>query len=349
MSAAGPPDEQPHPTGACGPAHQPVTPPPATSPLRSWTAVVIVSLAVFAVTTTEMTPMGLLPDIARDLRVTEGQAGLSVTLYGLLAGLLAPVTTVLTGRLDRRTLLLAILAVFTAGNAMSAASTTYAMFMASRFTNGLIHGLMWAIVASVAIRLVADQHAVRATAVVFSGISVALVLGVPCSAFLGNALGWRWAFALLSGLCAVIFVLLRVLLPALPSRRTFTFKDLGPLLKSKAVRAVLIVTAAVVIGNYSAYTYIAPFLTDSRGVSAGLIGAFLLCYGVAGVAGNFASAALLNRFSTIRPVLAGLAVIVTAALLLLLIPAHSAVWLALWMMIWGLLTQRCPSRCKPSY
>lgn len=100
------------------------------------------------------------------------------------------------------------------------------------------------------------------------------------------------------------------------------------------MRAVLIVTAGVVIGNYSAYTYIAPFLSDSRGVNAGLIGAFLLCYGVAGVAGNFASAALLSRFSTIRPVPAGLSAIVTAALLLL-IPVHSAVWIAVRMVIWG--------------
>lgn len=335
MSAAGPPQEHSHVVGASGTIERPVAPSPATTQLRSWTAVAMVSVAVFAVTTTEMTPMGLLPDIARDLRVTEGQAGLSVTLYGLLAGLLAPVTTVLTGRVDRRALLLAILAVFTVGNALSAMSTTYVMFMASRFISGLIHGLMWAIVASVAIRLVADQHAVRATAVVFSGISVALVLGVPCSAFLGNALGWRWAFGLLSGLCALTFILLRVLLPALPSRQAFTFGDLRPLLRSKAVRAVLIVTAGVVIGNYSSYTYIAPFLSDSRGVNAGLIGAFLLCYGIAGVAGNFASAAALNRFSTIRPVLAALAAIVTAALLLLLIPVHSAVWLAAWMVIWG--------------
>jgi predicted MFS family arabinose efflux permease len=298
-------------------------------------AVAVVAIAVFAVTTTEMTPMGLLPSIASDLRVSEGQAGYSVSLFGVLAGLLAPVTTVITGRTDRRTLLLAILAVFTIGNALSALSNTYVMFMGSRLACGLIHGLMWSIVASVAIRLVAERNAIRATAVVFSGISVALVLGVPCSAFIGHAMGWRVAFIILSGSCAVTFFAMRLLLPPLPSRRSFTFGDLMPVLTSKAVGAVLFVTACTVVGNYSAYTYIAPFLGEARGVDAGLIGAFLLCYGVAGVAGNFASAALLNRFRTIRPILAGLLVTVTATLLLLLIPTHSPVWLALAMIIWG--------------
>ncbi|MEU9808957.1 MFS transporter [Mycobacterium sp. NPDC050853] len=302
---------------------------------RKWMAVATVGVAVFAVTTTEMTPMGLLPSIAGDLHVSEGQAGLSVTLYGVLAGLLAPATTVLTGRIDRRTLLLTILAVFTVGNALSAASHNYALFMVSRFTCGLIHGLMWAIVASVAIRLVADRDAVRATAVVFSGISLALVLGVPCSAFLGSILGWRWAFALLSALCALTFVLVRLLLPALPSQRSFAFSDLVPLLKSKSVRRALIVTAGVVIGNYSAYTYIAPFLSGARGINDGLIGALLLSYGIAGVAGNFASAALLNRFRTIRPVLAGLTVVMTAGVLLMMIPTYSLLAIALWMAVWG--------------
>jgi predicted MFS family arabinose efflux permease len=297
-------------------------------------AVTTVGLAVFAVTTTEMIPMGLLPSIAHDLKVSEGQAGLSVTLYGVLAGLLAPVITVITGRKDRRTLLLSILAVFIAGNALSAVAQSYAVFMISRFTSGLIHGLMWAIVASVAIRLVCATDAVRATAAVFSGISLALVLGVPLGAFIGSILGWRWAFALLSMLCALTFILVRALLPQLPCERTFTFSDLRPLLKSTPLRTVLLVTAVVVIGNYSAYTYIAPFLYDARAISAGLVGPFLLCYGVAGVVGNFACGAILSRSRSVRPVLAGLSVVLTAALLLIVVTQPRPL-LALLMVVWG--------------
>jgi predicted MFS family arabinose efflux permease len=297
-------------------------------------AVTTVGLAVFAVTTTEMTPMGLLPSIAHDLRVSEGQAGLSVTLYGVLAGLLAPVITVISGRMDRRTLVLSILAVFTAGNALSAIAQSYTVFMISRFTSGLIHGLMWAIVASVAIRLVCGKDAVRATAAVFSGISLALVLGVPFGAFIGSILGWRWAFALLSMLCALTFILVRALLPQLPCERTFTFSDLRPLLKSTQLRIVLLVTAVVVIGNYSAYTYVAPFLYDARAIGAGLVGPFLLCYGVAGVIGNFASGAILSRSHSVRPVLAGLTVVLTMALLLIVLTQPRPL-LALLMVVWG--------------
>ncbi len=301
---------------------------------RSWVSVATVALAVFAVTTTEMTPMGLLPAIARDLDVSEGRVGLSVTLYGLLAGLFAPIVTVATGRVDRRTLLSVILAVFTVGNALSAAARSYLTFMVSRFASGLIHGLMWAIVAGVAIRLVCDRDAVRATAAAFAGISSALVLGVPLGAFIGSTLGWRSAFAVLSLLCAATFVLVRIVLPTMPSERSFTFTDIRSLLGSRALRGVLFISATVVIGNYTAYAYVAPFLRQERGISARLIGSYLLCYGLAGIIGNLTSGALLSRSRTGRLLLAGLTVVLAATLLLIAL-AHTWVLLAALLALWG--------------
>lgn len=302
--------------------------------LRGWMPVVIVAVAVFAVTTTEMVPMGMLPDIARDLRVSEAKAGLSVSLFGVLAGLLAPVVTVLTGRVDRRTLVLTILAVFVAGNALSALAQSYVVFMASRFVEGTIHGLMWAIVAVVAIRLVADHDGVRATALVFSGISIALVLGVPLGAFIAGAWGWRWTFALLAALCAMTFALVLATVPRLPSQRSFGFGDLFGLLRSPRLRRVLLLTGTVVIGNYAAYTFVAPLLADS-GISPGMIGPFLLCYGVAGVVGNFAAGALLSRSISVFPLLLGLTCALALALLLTAFTSASPLLLVL-LTAWGL-------------
>ena len=306
----------------------------AVTTRRDWLAVAVVAVAVFTVTTTEMSPMGLLPSVAADLNVSEGSAGLSVTLYGILAGLLAPVATIITGRIDRRALLLAILAVFTAGNTLSVTAHTYQLFMASRFLSGVIHGLMWAIVASIAIRLVAEKDAVRATAAVFSGISLALVLGVPASATVGEALGWRSAFAALAFLSGVTLLLVRALLPTLPSVNTFGFADLFRLVRQGPLRRVLTVTALVVIANYSAYTYIAPFLHDTHGLAASLIGPFLLTYGIAGVAGNFAAGALLTRTRTVRAVLVVLATVVTMALLSLQV-AYWPIALGAAIAVWG--------------
>ncbi|GAA4396509.1 MFS transporter [Tsukamurella soli] len=293
-----------------------------------------VGLAVFVVTTTEMEPMGLLPSIAHDLGVSEGRVGLSVTLYGIVAGLLAPVVTVVTGRVDRRTLLVSILVVSAAGNALSAVAQNFVTFMVSRFVSGLIHGLLWAIVASVAVRLVPRRNAVRATAEVFSGISAALVLGVPVGAFIGSVVGWRWVFALLSSVCALVLVLVVALLPALPSAGAFEFSDLRPLVRSSVVRGVLLITATVVVGNYAAYTYVAPLLLE-RGIGAGLVGCFLLCYGVSGLVGNLAAGVLLSRSRSMRPVLIGLTTTLTAALLLIGV-AHSSSSLAVLLAVWGL-------------
>jgi predicted MFS family arabinose efflux permease len=312
----------------------PATTPQMVSSRRNWLGVVVVGVAVFTVTTTEMSPMGLLPSIAHDLNVSEGRVGLSVTLYGILAGLLAPLATILAGRIDRRTLLLVILVVFTASNTLSASAHTYPVFMASRLLAGVIHGLMWAIVASIAIRLVADVDAVRATAAVFSGISLALVLGVPASAFLGGLLGWRSAFVALAILSGATLILIRTLLPALPSTTIFGFADLIALRRNNSLRRVLTITALIVVANYSAYTYIAPFLHDARGLALTLIGPFLLAYGIAGVAGNFAAGALLARKRTVRAVLVVLASVFTVALLSL----QFAVWpivLAATIAIWG--------------
>lgn len=278
--------------------------------------------------------MGLLPSIAHDLNVSEGRAGLSVTLYGILAGLLAPIAITITHRIDRRTLLLAILAVFTVGNTLSATAYSYPMFMASRFLSGIIHGLMWAIVASIAVRLVADTDAVKATAAVFSGISLALVLGVPASTFLGGLIGWRSAFVTLAVLSGATLIIVRALLPVLPARGAFGFSDLIPLLRLSPLRRVLAVTALIVIANYSAYTYIAPFLYDARALTPPLVGAFLLAYGIAGVAGNFAAGTLLTRRRTARTILTALVAVLTAALLSLQV-AHWPIVLAAAIAVWG--------------
>lgn len=297
-------------------------------------AVAIVGVGVFTVTTTEMSPMGLLPSIARDLNVSEGLAGLSVTLYGILAGLLAPVAAIITSRIDRRTLLVVILTVFTVGNAVSAMAYSYPMFMASRFLSGIVHGLMWAIVASIAVRLVAETDAVGATAAVFSGISLALVLGVPAAALVGDLYGWRSAFAALAILSSASLVLTRALLPPLSSPSTFGFTDLMSLLRQSPLRRVLAVTALMVIANYCGYTYIAPFLHDARGLAPQLTGLFLLIYGIAGVAGNFVASAVLTRTRTVRAVLMALAVVLAGALMSLQL-ARWPIMLAAIIAVWG--------------
>ncbi|WP_262505416.1 MFS transporter [Streptomyces sp. TRM68367] len=282
----------------------PPVPPHAST--RGWLAVVAVAFGVFTVTATETMPVGLLPEMAAGLRVSEGTVGLTVTLYGLFAGILAPVLTAATRRLDRGRLLLVILTVFVVGNVLTALAVNYVWLMLVRLLIGFIHGVLWAIVASIAVRLVPPDHSVRATAVVFSGISLATVLGVPLGTIVGQWLDWRAAFWALAACSAVALTATAVLMPPMPPRGGVYLSELPRLLRTGNLRTAVGVTAVVVIGHYAAYTYITPFLLRNVGVAPNMIGILLLSFGAAGVAGNFLAGAVIGRGPALRTVVHGL-------------------------------------------
>ncbi|MFI1964575.1 MFS transporter [Streptomyces pathocidini] len=288
--------QQTSPTTGAAPA---VLPP---APARGWLAVLAVAFGVFTVTATETMPIGLLPDMAAGLEVSEGTVGLTVTLYGLFAGVLAPVLTAASRRLDRRHLLLVILAVFVVGNVLTAMAMNYVWLMAVRLLIGFIHGVLWAIVASIAVRLVPPALSVRATAVVFSGISLATVVGVPLGTIVGQWLDWRAAFWALAACSAVALTAAAVLMPSMPPRGGVHLSELPHLLKTGNLRTAVSVTAIVVIGHYAAYTYITPFLLRNVGVPSNQIGVLLLCFGAAGVVGNFIAGPVIERDPALRTV-----------------------------------------------
>lgn len=316
---------------------------PAASPTlnlsrrHGWSAVTALAVAVFAVTATEMLPIGLLPQIATDLHVSAGAAGLSVTLYGLVAGLLAPPMTSWTRRLDRRVVVLSILGVFIVGNIATALVWNYPQLLIIRVGIGVCHGLMWSIIASVAIRLVPTVSAAKATATVFSGISLALVLGVPAGAALGSWLGWHAAFTVLAAITALAWIAVLILVPALSPRNPRQSPQLGPLLRSKdGIRTALAITALVVVGNYAAYTYIAPYLIENLGVPTSSIGVYLLAYGIAGVIGNFVAGAAVTRVRSLRTVLSIGLVILTVSLAVLRLAPVGVVVAGVMIGVWGL-------------
>ncbi|MCZ9340965.1 MFS transporter, partial [Streptomyces sp. TRM76130] len=218
-----------------------------------------------------------------------------MTLYGAIAGLFAPVLTVATRRIDRRLLLMLVLCIFVAGNAFTALSSSYAVLMVSRLLTGFAHGVMWSIAASIAIRLVPPAQAVRATAVVFSGISIASVVGVPFGTFIGGLSNWRTAFWSIAGIGVLILAAAAFLLPPLAPRAVVRLAELPRLLRDSNLRIATLVTAAMVIGHFAAYTYVAPFLEQDAGIPSHWVSGLLLLYGVAGVVGNFAGGAAAAR------------------------------------------------------
>ncbi|QNP75254.1 MFS transporter [Streptomyces roseirectus] len=314
------------------PAVETVPPAPGRRP---WLAVLAVAFGVFTVTTTETMPIGLLPEMAAGLGVSEGSVGLTVTLYGLFAGALAPFLTAATRRLDRGRLLVVVLAVFVVGNVLTATATGYAWLMLVRLLVGFIHGVLWAIVASVAVRLVPPERAVRATAVVFSGISLASVVGVPLGTVVGQWLDWRAAFWGLAACSAVALAATVLLVPPMPPSGGVHLAELPRLLRAGNLRTALAVTAIVVVGHYAAFTYVTPFLLRNVGVPSDAVGVLLLGVGVAGVAGNFLSGTLIGRGPALRTVLLALLACTGASMALLLLTDSWLPGALFFLLAWG--------------
>lgn len=308
--------------------------PQGRTTLRAWLGVVTVAIGTFTVVTSEMLPVGLLTPMSDSLEVTEGVAGLTLTITGLVAAVSSPLLTSALSRFDRRIVLCALMAVLLIGNLGAAWSPNFGVMVAARVLVGIGMGGVWAIAASIAVRLVPPNSVGTATTLVFSGIAVASVLGIPAGAFAGALAGWRAAFVVAAVLALLALLAMAVLLPKLPAEGTVQLGGVMTLFGNPQVRTGLIVVAFLVTGHFAAYTYVRPVLEDVSRVSAGMIGTLLLVYGIAGVAGNFISGAGAGRSP--RKTLLVISVVMAATVLLLPV-VGGAPWVAgALMAVWGL-------------
>ncbi|MBO8185821.1 MFS transporter [Streptomyces spirodelae] len=301
---------------------------------RAWLGVVSLTSATFAVTAAEMLPVGLLTRIGGSLRVSEGSAGLTVTLTGIVAALAAPLVPLAAGRLDRRVSLAGLALLLAVANALSALAPSLTVLLAARVLVGIALGGVWALAASLPVRLVPQRSLNTALAAVFGGIGIASVLAVPAGTVLGEVAGWRTAFGAAAGLAVAVALALALLLPALPAERPVRPGTLLRLSGNARLRAGFAFLALLVTGHFAAYTYVRPVLEEISGVAPALIGALLLAYGAAGIAGNFAAGARAARHprSTLLTLGAGI-----AATTALLAAAGSATGLAVAvLLVWGL-------------
>jgi predicted MFS family arabinose efflux permease len=251
-----------------------------------WLGVLTVSVGIFTMITAEQLPVGLIPAIAGELGVSTGTAGQTVTAPGVIAAFASIVVPLLAGRLDRRVLLAGLLAVMAVASAVSALAPTYPVLIVSRLLVGITIGGFWAVAGSLAIRLVPGPFVARAMVLIFGGVSVAAVLGVPIGTIIGESAGWRVAFGAVAGLSAAVLVAALVFLPRLPAAEPVRPRALLAQLRNPALVAGIAATALLVAGHYGAYTFVSPALLDISGVSSGIIGVLLLGYGVLGLVAN---------------------------------------------------------------
>ncbi|GAA1583771.1 MFS transporter [Actinomadura kijaniata] len=304
-------------------------------PRRSrWPAVTAVALGTFLLVTAEQLPIGLLTTVGSSLSVSEGTAGLMVTVPSLVAAVAAPLVPALVGALDRRLLLLGLMGVMTLANVVSALAPDFAVLVASRVLVGVAVGGFWAVAGGLAVRLVAPADVPRATAVIFGGVGAANVFGVPLGTLLGGFTGWRVAFATLSALALLVLLALLAVLPPLAASQAVRPRLLAAQLRNRGVRVGILATFLIVTGHFSAYTFVSPALQELSGIDERLVGPLLFGFGLAGMVGNFAAGAALAR-APHRTVLA-IAVVLAAAMPLYPLLGRGPVGGAVLLVVWGL-------------
>jgi predicted MFS family arabinose efflux permease len=265
---------------AAGPAGPPA---PAAA---SWAALGAIAAGAFALVTTEFLPIGLLPQIARDMAITEGRAGLVVTMSGLLAALAAPITIAVARTVDRRRLLLALLGMLLLSNVIVALAPGFPTLLLGRVLLGATIGAFWTVAGPLGARLRPGPQAGLATALILSGVSLGTVAGVPAGALVSELLGWRLAFGISAVAAFAVLLAVGCLVPPLPATGAGGLDELKLALKNSKVRFGLAGTVVSFAGQFAGYTYIAPFLIQVVRVTPLMVGAVLFAFGVAGVAGN---------------------------------------------------------------
>lgn len=260
---------------------------PKTSPAPfPWIGLIALSATVFLSISSEMIPTGLLPEMSESLGVSPSQIGLLVTVFAFTVVLSSAPLTALTARVPRHALMVAILLVLGISNLLTAIAPTYELVVATRVLGGLAHGLFWAMVPAYSAHLVDREHLARAVSITLAGGTVALVLGVPLGTALGQAIGWRWAFAAIA--CALFVGVLAVIRWLPPVQRDDTSHAEASAGRDPSILGVALLcvaVAVVMVGNYTLYTFIAPYLIDQIGVAPEYLSVVLFAYGIAGALG----------------------------------------------------------------
>lgn len=263
---------------------------------KSTLALLALAISAFAIGTTEFISVGLLPLIADDLNISVTTAGLTVTLYALGVTFGAPVITSLTSAVSRKTLLISLMLLFIAGNSLAAAADGIALLLTARVVSALSHGLFMSIASTIAADLVPEDRRAGAISIMFTGLTVATVTGVPLGTFLGQQLGWRAAFIaiVITGIIALIANL--TLVPSGLRRGTRTpLREQVKLVTNGRLLLAFAITALGYGGTFVVFTYLSPLLHEISGFKEQTVAVILLLYGVAIAIGNVIGGKAANR------------------------------------------------------
>lgn len=259
-------------------------------------ALLALAVGAFGIGTTEFVMMGLLPNVADNLHISIPTAGHLVSAYALGVVIGAPLLAAVTARLPRRTVLIGLMVLFVLGNALSGLAPGYHWLLAARFLSGLPHGAFFGVGAVVATELVAPERKARSVSLMFMGLTVANIAGVPVATLMGQDLGWRATFLGVSAIGVAAIVSLSLLIPRDHAHaRTGGLRSELAALRSLPVWLALGTTVAGFGALFSAYSYVTPMLTDAAGYADASVTLLLALFGVGATIGNLVGGRLADH------------------------------------------------------
>lgn len=298
-------------------------------------ALIALALSAFAIGTTEFVIVGLLPIMAQDLNVSIPSAGLLVSLYALGVAIGAPVLTALTSRWNRKHVLLSVMGLFVIGNLVAWQAPSFEALIIARILTGLAHGVFFSIGSTIATGLVPKEKGASAIAIMFTGLTVALVTGVPLGTYIGQVFGWEATFLTVSILGLLAMIGSAILVPSnLKQAKPTNITAQSKVLTHPRLLLVYAITAIGYGGTFIAFTYLAPILNEVSGFDSSSVALILLVYGVSVALGNIWGGKMADNYGPIKAltiIFAGLAGI----LFMLGYTAYNPITAVLTILVWG--------------
>lgn len=295
---------------------------------------ILMGISAFIFNTTEFVPVALLSDIAQDFSITTAETGLMLTIYAWIVAAMSLPLMLLTGKIERKRLLLALFMVFIASHALSVFAWSYQVLLISRIGIALAHAIFWSITAAIILRIAPKGKKALALSILAMGTSLAMVLGVPIGRLVGQWLGWRATFGGIGVVAFVVFILQAKLLPTLPSMFDGDFRKVPELLKNPLLASLYLFIFLVFTAHYTTYSYIEPFMRQVGLISENMATFVLLLFGIAGLMGSV----IFSRWGEKSN--KGLMLVSTMLLLfsmIVLLSSVSSIWLlSIVTLIWGM-------------
>jgi len=262
----------------------------------------LIALAIggFGIGMTEFVMMGILPDVAKDLNVTIPQAGHFISAYALGVVIGAPILVGIAGNYSPKKILLSLMIAFTVFNSLSVFASSYGFMLISRLLSGLPHGAFFGVGAVVASRLVPKEKAASAVAMMFSGLTIANIIGIPLGTYVGHNISWRYTFMIVVAVGVITVLAIKFWLPKIEKSEPIPLKKALKIFKRTELWLILAITAVGTGGFFAWYSYITPLLTDVSGFDSDMVIFILMLAGLGMTFGNILGGKLADKFSPIK-------------------------------------------------